>query len=239
MADSRARSREAVLQRLTARFSGGVASAHAQGAAHLDAQHHLLVDEDYANALVSTPRILRLDRSGKPVDWVSWQDAVCLYARELVVWTLGEEVLRVRGGYSRAARRRSEMGIHSIIACDGKLGVPHRTVPPLTNRALFRRDRNLCLYCGNEFLDCDLTRDHVVPRSRGGSDCWDNVVAACKRCNHQKGHRLLSDTAIELLALPYVPNFAEYLALINGGRILGDQMDFLRSQFSKESRLLH
>ena len=65
------------------------------------------------------------------------------------------------------------------------------------------------------------------------------VVAACKRCNHQKGHRLLGNTAIELLALPYVPNFAEYLALTNGGRILGDQMDFLRSQFSKESRLRH
>ena len=44
---------------------------------------------------------------------------------------------------------------------------------------------------------------------------------------------------MELLALPYVPNFAEYLALINSGRILGDQMDFLRRSFGSESRLLH
>jgi hypothetical protein len=44
---------------------------------------------------------------------------------------------------------------------------------------------------------------------------------------------------MELMALPYVPNFAEYLALINSGRILGDQMDFLRTQFGRESRLLH
>ncbi len=186
----------------------------------------------------SVPRILRLNRAGHPVDWVNWQEAVCLYARDLVLWTLGEEVLRIRGGFSRSLRRRSERGIHSIIACDGRLSVPQRAVPPLTNRALFRRDRNLCLYCGGHFHDTELTRDHVVPRSRGGADSWDNVVASCRRCNHQKGHRLLVDTRFELLALPYVPNFAEYLALINSGRILGDQMDFLRPQFTKESRLL-
>lgn len=241
------RTREAVNLRLAARVGGGQRlAARAGGGLFARSMALPAAAEDHdggplatVSALTSPPRILRLDRAGKPVDWVNWQDAVCLYARELVVWTLGDEVLRVRGGYSRAVRRRSEMGIHSIIACDGKLGVPHRTVPPLTNRALFRRDRNLCLYCGNEYQDGDLTRDHVVPRSRGGRDTWDNVVAACKRCNHQKGHRLLGNTAIELLALPYVPNFAEYLALTNGGRILGDQMDFLRSQFSKESRLRH
>ena len=172
MADTRIRSREAVRQRLSARFGGGVL---ALGETTIDAASQpRSLPANNTEALASPPRILRLDRAGKPVDWVSWQDAVCLYARELVVWTLGDEVLRVHGGYSRLARRRSEMGIHSIIACDGKLGVPHRTVPPLTNRALFRRDRNLCLYCGNEFLDGDLTRDHVVPHCdvrRGHTDC--------------------------------------------------------------------
>ena len=94
----------------------------------------------------------------------------------------------------------------------------------------------LCSYCD----DAPATeRDHVVPKSRGGSDLWDNVVAACRRCNHWKGDRLLHECSMELMALPYVPNFAEYLALINSGRILGDQMDFLRTQFSRESRLLH
>ena len=190
-----------------------------------------------ADSGAGRPRILRLNRAGHPVDWVSWQEAVCLYSRELVLWTLGDEVVRVRGGFSKRLRRRSEMGINSIIACDGRLVVPQRSVPPLTNRALFRRDRNLCLYCAGHFQDTELTRDHVQPRSRGGEDTWDNVVAACKRCNHQKGHRLLAETKLELLALPYVPNFPEYLALINSGRILGDQMEFLRTQFSKESRL--
>lgn len=183
----------------------------------------------------SPPRILRLNVAGLPVDWVSWQEAVCLYSRELVVWTLGEEVLRIRGGHSRALNRRSELGVHSIIACDGRVVEQQRSRPPLTNRALFRRDANICLFCGGAFLDTELTRDHVVPRSRGGRDRWDNVVAACKRCNHQKGDRLPQEAGMELLALPYTPNFAEYLALINSGRILGDQMDFLRAQFGRDS----
>ena len=184
------------------------------------------------------PRILRLDIAGKPIEWVSWQEAVCLYAREIVVWTLGDAVLRVRGGHSRITASRSCMEIHSIIACDGRLVPPARGVPPLTNEALFRRDLNVCLYCCSTFPDGELTRDHVVPLSRRGRDIWDNVVAACKRCNHHKGNRMLQECAMELLALPYVPNFAEYLALINGGRILGDQMDFLKRSFSRDSRLL-
>ena len=185
------------------------------------------------------PRVLRFNIAGQPVDWVTWQDAVCLYARELVVWTLGDPMLKIRGGHSRIDGTQSWLGIHSIVACEGRVIPPLRHIPPLTNQALFGRDRNTCLYCGGEFRDFELTRDHLVPRSRGGHDTWDNVVAACKRCNHHKGDRLMHECEMELLALPYVPNFAEYLALTNSGRILGDQMDFLKRQFGKDSRLLH
>ena len=184
------------------------------------------------------PRILRLDIAGQPVEWVSWQEAVCLYAREIVVWTLGDAVLRIRGGHSRVSRIRSSLDIHSIIACEGKVVPPAKGVPPLTNEALFRRDLNICLYCGNRFPDGELTRDHVVPLSRRGKDLWDNVVAACRRCNHYKGDRLPEECSMELMALPYAPNYAEYLALTNSGRILGDQMDFLRRSFGRHSRLL-
>ncbi|HAO55603.1 MAG: HNH endonuclease [Pseudomonadales bacterium] len=182
------------------------------------------------------PRILRLNVAGQPVDWVRWEEAVCLYARELVVWTIGESVLKLRGGQSRDQGVQSVLNVHSIIACAGRVVNADRSIPPLTNSGLFARDRNLCLYCGQTFADSGLTRDHVVPKSRGGMDRWDNVVAACKRCNHHKGSRLLQDCDIELLALPYVPNTAEYLALTNSGRILGDQMSFLESQFGQHSK---
>lgn len=185
------------------------------------------------------PRILRLNLAGQPIDWVTWQEAVCLYARDIVVWTVGDPVMQIRGGHSRIDSCPSSLDIHGIIACNGRVISKDKTIPPLTNRALFARDQGTCLYCGKQLLDRELTRDHVVPVSRGGRDIWDNVVAACKRCNHLKGSRLIQDCEMDLLALPYVPNFAEYLALINSGRILGDQMDFLKKSFGAQSRLLH
>ena len=184
------------------------------------------------------PRILRLNVAGQPVDWMSWREAVGLYVRELVILTWGDAILRLRGGHSRSDGTQSRLDLHSIVMCRGRIVEPSRSVPPLTNTALFKRDRNICLYCGGKFIDFDLTRDHIVPLGRGGVDRWDNCVAACKRCNHFKGGRLPHECGLELIALPYVPNFAEYLALTNEGRILADQMDFLKTRFGKESRLL-
>jgi 5-methylcytosine-specific restriction endonuclease McrA len=108
----------------------------------------------------------------------------------------------------------------------------------LSNATLFRRDHYRCLYCGLGFLASELSRDHVHPVSRGGQDEWMNVVTACKRCNTRKGNRLLAESSLSLLALPYRPNHAEYLALTHSGRILGDQMTFLQNQFSANSRHL-
>ena len=183
-------------------------------------------------------RILRINTAGLPVDWLNWQEAVCLHARELVSWTYGEEVMRVHGGHSKLTGEQTILNLSSIIACKGKVYDKLRREPPLTNQALFRRDRNTCLYCGNHFKAAELSRDHVLPMSKGGQDKWTNVVTACRRCNARKGNLTLEEAKTELLALPYCPNHAEYLALSHSGRILGDQMIFLRKQFSANSRLL-
>ena len=183
-------------------------------------------------------RILRINTAGFPIEWLSWREAVCLHARELVSWTYGEEVMEVHGGYSRLTGEQTVMTLNSIMACKGKVFTKTRKEPPLTNRALFRRDQNVCLYCGNHFKEFQLSRDHLHPLSRGGTDSWTNVVTACKRCNARKGNLLVEESNLELLALPYRPNHAEYLALTHSGRILGDQMAFLRRQFSSNSRLL-
>ncbi|GIX31575.1 MAG: hypothetical protein KatS3mg124_2047 [Porticoccaceae bacterium] len=181
-------------------------------------------------------KILRLNLAGHPIEWLEWQEAVCLYARGLVVWTLGEVVKRVRGARCRLTGRRSVVELASIVACGGSRLTPPRTQHPLTNRALFARDHYLCMYCGAPGKPGELTRDHVVPLSRGGTDRWENVVAACRRCNQRKGNKLPEEAGMELLALPYRPNHAEYLALINSRRILGDQMEFLLAQFTECGR---
>ncbi len=183
-------------------------------------------------------RILRLNLAGQPIEWLDWQAAVCLYARELVVWNLGEVAHKIHGGHSRITGKQTVIDLPSIIACGGGQLARPRTTYPLSNSALFARDKHLCLYCTRQFAQFELTRDHIVPLSRGGTDRWENVVSACRRCNQHKGNRLLEEVGMELTALPYRPNNAEYLALINSRRILSDQMDFLRSRFSKNSRWL-
>lgn len=182
-------------------------------------------------------RILRVNNSGQPLEWLTWQDAATLYCQGRVAWTLGQHILTVKGGISRLFGIQSCLDIHSIIASSGKVFNGRRKAPPLTNRALFQRDQGTCMYCGSAFGVGRLTRDHVVPLSRGGEDSWTNVVAACKACNQKKGSFLLENISMKLLALPYCPNTAEYLALTNSNRILADQMDFLKTQFSKNCRL--
>jgi len=185
------------------------------------------------------PLILRLDVSGTPIQWMPWQAAVCLYSKDMVAWTAGSEEFTFLGGTARATGLRSRITINSIVAVkrSSQIRRVRRGVPPLTNRELFHRDANLCMYCGAQHPDRQLTRDHVVPMSRGGRDKWSNVVAACRGCNTRKGNRLPEEAGMSLLAVPYVPNWAEFLALSNH-RILADQMDFLRSQFTSTSRLL-
>jgi len=61
------------------------------------------------------------------------------------------------------------------------------------------------------------------------------VVTACKRCNTRKGDKTPEEARMPLLAIPYVPNVAEYLVLRNR-RILGDQMEFLKTQFNEVDR---
>lgn len=177
-------------------------------------------------------RILRLNLSGQPLEWLDWQTTVCLYARELVCWSLGGIVHRIRGGYSRIDGRSTAMELPAIIACYGDSHVRYHYTPPLSNSALFARDNYQCLYCGHYYSALQLSRDHVQPRSRGGLDRWENVVAACRRCNCRKGSQLLSELSMELVALPYRPNAAEYLALINSKRLRSDQAEYLRPQFN-------
>lgn len=181
--------------------------------------------------------ILRLNIAGNPVEWLTWQEATTLYARDMVTWTLGATVRVVHGGFSRFTGEQSRIQLHSIIACAGELHSLKPKRPALTNKVLFRRDQNLCMYCGKSFQDRELSCDHILPTSRGGRNVWVNVVAACKRCNHFKQNRTPEEAGMELLALPFEPNSAEYLALVNSKRIRADQMDFLKAQFSKNCRL--
>lgn len=179
-------------------------------------------------------RVLRLDKTGLPTAWISPEEAVTIAVKGLVLWSLGDDALLMRGGINRHGER-SELSLPAIMACAGHIEKP-RLVPPLSNRTLFRRDDHFCMYCGNKFGDKELTRDHVNPISQGGRNCWSNLVAACQRCNNHKGGRTPEQAGMELLAIPFTPNIYEFMYLSNRN-IIGDQMDYLRARFKGSSRL--
>jgi len=173
------------------------------------------------------------------MDWVDYQFAVKLICLEQVAYSLGPRVFRVHGGMN-AAGQRSCIEVDAIIATHGHNPTAprngHNYTPPLNNKALFKRDRFLCLYCGQRFAAQALSRDHVRPSSLGGRDCWNNVVTACKRCNNFKAGRTPEQAGLQLLAIPFTPTHAEYIYL-QGKRILADQMEFLLAHFPRHSPL--
>jgi 5-methylcytosine-specific restriction endonuclease McrA len=97
----------------------------------------------------------------------------------------------------------------SVVRLARFVRVPYQRRRALNRRAVFIRDGHQCQYCGATAESID----HVVPRSRGGKHEWDNVVAACRRCNSQKRDRLLHDTAMRLRRQPSAPHFATWFML--------------------------
>ncbi len=179
--------------------------------------------------------VLRLNKAGNPVEWIDVEHAACLYAKDQVLWSIGEPQICLHGGINRISGLQSKLHIAPVIAVTGRIFSEEWRIPALNNEALFARDRFLCLYCGLKFRRSRLTRDHVIPKGVGGKDTWTNCVSACRSCNHHKACRTPEEAGMKLLAIPFTPNKFEYLALANR-HILFDQMEFLTKGFSKNMK---
>jgi CRISPR/Cas system Type II protein with McrA/HNH and RuvC-like nuclease domain len=181
-------------------------------------------------------RILGLDIAGNPFKWLSPEEAVHYYATDKVVWDLGHDIQVYHGGVQNSGRH-SEIAIKSIISVRGetKRSFTRATINTHGNYLLFRRDHHICAYCGDEFDPYNLTRDHVQPRSRGGTNDWVNSVTACKSCNHRKANRTPEEASMLLLYTPYRPCRWEHFILQNR-HVIADQMEYLKSKLPKHSR---
>ena len=146
----------------------------------------------------------------------------------------------MHGGINAISGKQSVVEVNAIIASHGHHSHAHlfseAYTPPLSNKALFRRDQSLCLYCGEQFPNFMLSRDHIKPLSQGGGDSWGNVVTACKRCNSRKAALTPEQAGMVLLAIPFTPTHAEFVYL-QGRGILADQMEFLLAHFPRKSVL--
>src|SRR5688572_1184555 len=123
---------------------------------------------------------------------------VCNARRAIVLIDLGKaEVLEVDGLVYRSPSR--EIRVPSVIRLQRLVKRPRPKVR-LTRREVFVRDQYTCQYCG--LTAKDLTVDHVIPRHRGGTHIWTNVVSACQNCNHRKGGRSLDEAQMKLKIAP-------------------------------------
>lgn len=86
-----------------------------------------------------------------------------------------------------------------------------------TRNNIFERDRNTCQYCGRVFDRRDLNLDHVLPRDRGGTTNWENIVCSCIPCNTRKGNRLPHEAGMALIRKPRRPRWRPFIHLTFNG----------------------
>ena len=76
---------------------------------------------------------------------------------------------------------------------------------------IYARDQNRCQYCGRQFPRAELNLDHVVPRMKGGTSVWENVVCSCHRCNRIKGGRTPVEAGMRLIRQPRRPQWTPFM----------------------------
>lgn len=141
-------------------------------------------------------RVLMLNQSYEPVSICSAKKAIVL------LFLMKADLVEHRG--DRSIRTvRTDFPYPSVIRLASFVRVPYRKVE-LSRKNLHRRDNYRCQYCGKRSVE--LTIDHVIPKSRGGQDSWENLVSACVRCNNRKGNRTPEEASMPLLTKPTKPH---------------------------------
>lgn len=149
---------------------------------------------------------LVLNASMEPLSVVSARRAIVL------VLARKAEVVHEDGAWFRS--ERLSLRAPTVVRLTRYVHVPRRSQAGLSRRAVFLRDGGRCQYCGSPAEDVD----HVLPRSRGGGHTWENVVAACRRCNATKQDRTPSEAGFQLARRPKAPPPAFWL-VVRAGRV--------------------
>ncbi len=100
------------------------------------------------------------------------------------------------------------MPFPSVVRLSSFVRIPYKKII-LSRKNILRRDGHRCQYCGRG--DVPLTLDHIQPRSKGGEDSWENLVAACVKCNNKKGDGTPEEAGMPLLRVPIKPNHVTFL----------------------------
>ena len=150
----------------------------------------------------STTRTLLLNASDEPLHVCDAYRALYLVSKGTADVVLDSEHV--------AHTQCVDYVLPSVIRLRHYVRVPRGRSIPLSTRTVIARDRGECAYCGD---DAD-TMDHIVPRGQGGSHTWENVVAACRLCNHHKGNKTPDQAHMPLLRQPTRPRGAHARLLL-------------------------
>lgn len=144
---------------------------------------------------------LVLNASYEPLSVVPSRRAACLVLADKA------EILETDGAFLRAAS--ISLPSPAVIRLRTMVRVPFHRRTALSRRAIFARDGHRCQYCGGHADSID----HVMPRSRGGQHVWDNVAAACRRCNLFKRDRTPDEAGMRLARPPRPPRDMSWIAI--------------------------
>lgn len=129
--------------------------------------------------------------------------------RRAAILILSAKAICVADGDGMLHSARHAIPVPSVVRLTRFVRVPFRASVGLSRRGVFARDGGRCAYCRSPAE----TVDHIMPRSRGGRHAWENVVAACAKCNHRKGDRTPSELGWRLHTVPSVPRGAAWRVL--------------------------
>ena len=149
-------------------------------------------------------KVLVLNASYEPLNITSWRRAVVLLLKGKAEQLEHNERLIY-----------TNFPLPSVIRLRQYIQVPYKEIP-LTRRNILERDRHACQYCN--YRGEQLTLDHIIPRSRGGGETWENLVAACVRCNVKKGNRTLKEANMTLRCTPRRPYSSLHFELVKHTR---------------------
>ena len=149
---------------------------------------------------------LLLNASYEPLKVVHWQKAITLWCQGKV------EVIAVHDREVRAVS--VSFKLPSVIRLLRFVKIKRRfDYVPFSRANIYARDRNTCQYCNESLPTSELTFDHVVPRSRGGSHVWENLAAACRPCNMKKRDRTPDEAGMRLLRPCRAPRGTAWVTL--------------------------
>lgn len=121
--------------------------------------------------------------------------------------------LPIREWDTTISTTRYKLRVPTVIVCPKYAKMPVKTLKP-TKSGIRHRDGNKCQYTGKELTNKTASLDHVLPRSKGGGDTWENLVLCHKDVNHSKGNRLNHEVGLKLLKRPVAPHPLPVCALI-------------------------